>query len=167
MSNKTNLIVMIKKITIEYKLIASIDLLEEEDKNLLHKAMEATNNAYSPYSKFNVGCAVLQADGNITTGTNQENIAYPSGLCAERVAIFSASSLRPNVPIKSIAIVAKNRHKRFCEAMPCGACLQVLSEYEQKFKQKIKIVAYSNNGTVLIFDGVNKLLPFAFASEFV
>ena len=152
-----------KSIKIEYTEYESVEQLSTDDKELLTLAMNASANAYSPYSKFKVGCAVRLANGTIVTGNNQENIAYPSGLCAERVALFSAVAQHPNIGITSIAIIAQNQDDKWCGASPCGACRQVIGEYESKSKNKIKIVLYQNDGSIMVFDGINSLLPFRFS----
>jgi cytidine deaminase len=103
--------------------------LPESDNQLIMKAREAVQRGYAPYSGFRVGAAVLLENGSIITGTNQENAAYPSGLCAERTALFYASSQYPNVPILAIA-VSTSGNGFSDEAKPCGACRQVMSEYE-------------------------------------
>ena len=103
-----------KSIKIEYTEYESVEQLSTDDKELLTLAMNASANAYSPYSKFKVGCSVRLANGTIVTGNNQENIAYPSGLCAERVALFSAVAQHPNIGITSIAIIAQNQNDKWC-----------------------------------------------------
>ena len=137
----------------------------EKDKiqKLYDEASKARLNSYSPYSKFKVGCAVRLANGTIVTGNNQENMAYPSGLCAERVALFSAVAQHPNIGITSIAIIAQNQDGKWCGASPCGACRQVIGEYESKSKNNIKIVLYQNDGSIVVFDGIDSLLPFRFS----
>ncbi|MGZ4091056.1 MAG: cytidine deaminase, partial [Bacteroidia bacterium] len=127
---------MPKQLTINTEFIVydSIEDLDNSDKELLERAKEATLSAYAPYSNFYVGAAVLLENGSIVTGTNQENAAYPSGLCAERVAVFSASSLYPNTKIKAIAVSARTKNKKLIMPLsPCGACRQSMCEYEVKF----------------------------------
>lgn len=129
-------------------------------KLLLEKAEQNLNNAYAPYSKFNVSSAIKLKNGTIVLGTNQENAAYPSGVCAERVAIFYTGANFPNEIIEEIAIVtATSKETPFS---PCGACRQVLLEYENKQKLPIKIVMKSGNSKIWCFDSVNDILPFAF-----
>jgi cytidine deaminase len=153
---------IIKKESIIHKYNSQTELTEEEQ-NLLLKAKEAAKNAYAPYSKFNVGCALLLENGEIILGNNQENIAYPSGLCAERTAIFYAGANFPTIPIKMMAITAfSNNYEVNQPVMPCGACLQSVSEFELKFSKPIKIILQGNTGPIYIADGINTFLPFQF-----
>ncbi|MBR4197278.1 MAG: cytidine deaminase [Bacteroidales bacterium] len=152
-----------RTIEIKYKQYPSPDALPAEERQLLGKAIQATSTAYSPYSHFCVGAAVLLANGEIVTGSNQENVAYPSGLCAERTAMFSASAQYPKVPMRKIAIVGKNADGELCAATPCGACRQVMSEYQDVAGENIEIILYSEGGTVLLFDGIDSLLPLRFS----
>ena len=121
--------------------VASIEQLSKEDKDLVEKAMDASNMAYAPYSNFNVGAAVRLQNGKTLAGNNQENAAYPSGLCAERVAIFAASAKHPNTPIVAIAITAQSDHISVGELLsPCGSCRQVMVEYEYRHQNSIRIL---------------------------
>lgn len=151
-----------KSIKIEYDEYNSIELLEASDKELLLQAMNAADKAYSPYSGFKVGAAVRLDNGNIVIGNNQENIAYPSGLCAERVALFSAMANNPATAVDAIAVIGKNSNNQWCAALPCGACRQTICEYENLSKKKIRIILYSGDNKVSIFEGINALLPFSF-----
>lgn len=151
-----------KSIKIEYDEYNSIELLEASDKELLLQAMNAADKAYSPYSGFKVGAAVRLGNGNIVIGNNQENIAYPSGLCAERVALFSAMANNPHTTVEAIAVIGKNSSNQWCAALPCGACRQTLCEYETLGKQKIRIILYSGNNKIIILEGINTLLPLSF-----
>ncbi|MCF6241746.1 MAG: cytidine deaminase [Bacteroidales bacterium] len=139
--------------------------LNTEDQKLLKKAKEITDNSYAPYSNFHVGAAVLLENGEIITGANQENAAYPSGLCAERVAIFWANSQYPGVAVKSIAVIARKEQK-FVEkpVAPCGACRQVLLETEKRYNQPIKIILAGEN-RVDIIENAQSLLPVNFDKE--
>ncbi len=140
--------------------------LPEPDKELLDRALRAAGNAYAPYSMFRVGAALLLDNKEIITGNNQENVAYPSGLCAERVAIFYAASKYPGMIIKSIAIYAEA--KKFTSGKPvtpCGACRQVIAEYEQKQKTKIRIICTDTNNSAYVFNSINDLLPFTFEAS--
>lgn len=150
--------------TYEY---ASIEELNEDEKILINKSKEAVKNAYAPYSKFSVGAAVLLENGEIITGTNQENAAYPSGLCAERVAIFYANSQYPNVAIRSIAVTAFTNNK-FIETPlpPCGSCRQVIVESETRFNKPIKIYLVSKTKITVIEDA-KTLLPLNFDENFL
>ncbi len=153
---------IIKKEAIIHKYNSETELTEE-DQNLLLKANEAAKNAYAPYSKFNVGCALLLENGEIVLGNNQENIAYPSGLCAERTAIFYAGANFPKTPIMAMAITAfSNNYEVNQPVMPCGACLQSISEFELRFTNPIKIILQGNIGPIYIANGINTFLPFQF-----
>ena len=152
-----------KKIQIKYIEYPSVDALPFVEREVLEKAIEATYTAYSPYSHFCVGAAVLLDNGEIVIGSNQENVAYPSGLCAERTAMFAASTQYPKMPMRKIAIVGKNQQGQLCAATPCGACRQVMSEYQDIAGHKLQIILYSEGGTVLVFDGIDSLLPMRFS----
>jgi len=142
--------------------------LPKEIEGLLVMASEAAKKAYSPYSHFKVGAAILLNNGEIITGNNQENAAYPSGLCAERTAAFYASSQYPEVPFSRIAISSHSPLKQTTEPVtPCGGCRQALIEFEQKFNQKIEIILSGDIGKVYIFKSVVDLLPFSFHSGYL
>ena len=129
--------------TIELKVLeySNIDELPELDKRLLLSARAAGNNAYAPYSGFRVGAAVFLENGEIVTGNNQENAAYPSGLCAERIALFYASSNFPSVAVRALAVSTLNNGDITSGvAKPCGACRQVISEYEDLAKSPVRII---------------------------
>jgi len=155
---------------IEFKTIIqeyeSVDCLPEKDKALVLKAIEATKASYAPYSKFHVGAAVrLQNDVDVI-GSNQENIAYPSGLCAERVALFAASTQYPGVPIEAIAITAfSDDFEVNFPVTPCGSCRQVLSEYEHIYGKQIRIIMHGHKSKVLIAEKVEDLLPLSFKTD--
>jgi len=150
-----------RKINIQVHEFDNLEKLPESCINLLKKAREAAENAYAPYSEFFVGAAVLLENGEIITGNNQENAAYPSGLCAERVALFYASANFPETAVKKIAITALSKDGRIVKQVtPCGACRQVLLEVESKFKKSVEIIL--DGEKILIFDGVENLLPFGF-----
>ncbi|MDD2963150.1 MAG: cytidine deaminase [Bacteroidales bacterium] len=140
--------------------------LSEADALLMKKAREAASMAYAPYSGFHVGAAVRLANGAIVTGNNQENAAYPSGLCAERVAVFYASSQYPDVPIEAIAVTARTKVRTISEPVsPCGACRQVLSEYETLHQTPIRIILAGETGPVVEFAKASDLLPMNFTSK--
>src|SRR6187549_1591706 len=125
----------------EFTYTQQLDDLDAESKYLVHKAKEATSHAYAPYSKFLVGAAVLLDDGTVVTGTNQENAAYPSGMCAERVALYAAASQHPEKEINKIAVVARKKTgKDLMPATSCGGCRQVMLEFEMKQKKQIKVI---------------------------
>ena len=156
--------VEITTITYEYD---SIKELNEDEQLLINKSKNAVKNAYAPYSKFNVGAAVLLENGEIVIGTNQENAAYPSGLCAERVAIFYANSKYPNVAIKSIAVTAFTNNKFIENPLPpCGSCRQVIIESETRFNKPIKIYLVSNTKITVVEDAKD-LLPLNFDDNFL
>jgi cytidine deaminase len=145
---------------------SNIEELDLEDKRLIHEAKSAVNNAYAPYSKFNVGAAVLLDNGVIVKGSNQENASYPLGLCAERVAIFSASATYPGVPVRAVAVAAKSELFDVDNAVPpCGACRQVIAEYEHLYKNDIKIIMSGESGKVMIAESMKKLLPLQFNGD--
>ena len=146
----------------------SIEELPTIVKGLMNKAIETKQNAYAPYSKFKVGAAMLLEDGTIITGNNQENAAYPSGMCAERVAIWKVSSDFPNKKILKLAISASSSSQILKEPVaPCGACRQTLSEYEIKQKDKIEVYFMGEVGEIIKTESVLDLLPIAFDKTFL
>jgi cytidine deaminase len=146
----------------------SVDELSTQVKELMNKAIEVKKTAYAPYSKFKVGAALLLENGEIITGNNQENAAYPSGMCAERVAIWRASSQFPNVKILKLAISASSSTHKLTEPVaPCGGCRQTLSEYEIKQKEKMEVYFMGEEGKVLKTDSIAELLPLAFDKTFL
>ncbi len=139
--------------------------LSSEDQMLLEKAKKITENSYAPYSQFHVGAALILENGEIITGTNQENAAYPSGLCAERVAVFWANAQYPDVPVKAIAITARKSGKYVEKPVaPCGACRQVLLETEKRFNKPIKIILAGEN-KVDVIENAQSLLPINFDKD--
>lgn len=156
---------MEKSITIRYEEFDDISELALSDQELIQCAMDANNGAYAPYSGFKVGAAVRLDDDTIVKGNNQENIAYPSGLCAERTAMFAASAQYPEKKIKALAIIGKNQAGIWTTASPCGACRQVMAEYEQRSGKKMRILTYLDEGKIRIFNGVESLLPFIFNTD--
>ena len=145
----------------------SLEELTKEEQLLINTSKEAVKNAYAPYSKFSVGAAVLLENGKIISGTNQENAAYPSGLCAERVAIFYANSKYPDIPVSAIAVSAFTNNKFIDKPIPpCGSCRQVIIETETRFKKPIKIYLVSRNKITVIEDAKN-LLPLNFDTNFL
>lgn len=154
-----------KQLTIQYTEYASIDELPADDKELMRFAMKAAGNAYAPYSNFHVGAAVRLADGRIVTGSNQENIAYPSGLCAERVALFSAAHGYPDQPVTALAVAGCDQTGEYVEASPCGACRQVMAETELSTGRKMDILCYLKGGQIRRIQGSDSLLPFGFDAD--
>ena len=153
-------------LTVAYTEVSGISQLTAGDKKLLAAAWDACDSAYAPYSNFNVGAALILGNDLIFKGNNQENAAYPSGICAERVAIFSASATYPGIPIKTIAVVAKTKlFKIMNPVTPCGACRQVIAEYEKLSGQPIRIIMQGNTEKIWIMEGISNLLPLMFHGE--
>ena len=152
--------------SINYEAYDNINELSAADKLLCEKAVEALSTSHSPYSKFKVGTAVLLANDQIVLGSNQENVAYPSGLCAERVALFTIGANYPNVGIKTMAITAFTENFKIENPVTsCGACLQTMSEYEKMQKEPITILFYCIDGKILKVKGIDSLLPFGFVED--
>jgi cytidine deaminase len=142
------------------------DELDLETKYLVHKAKDAAAHAYAPYSKFLVGAAVLLEDGTIVTGTNQENAAYPSGMCAERTALFAAISQHPEMIVTKIAVVAKRKTaKDLLPATSCGPCRQVMLEFETRQNKPIEVVMLSQEHQWIKAPSAQSLLPFSFTGS--
>jgi len=144
------------------------DFLPVEEVDLLINAQEAAARAYAPYSCFRVGAAILLQNGHIITGNNQENAVYPSGMCAERVALYYAGSQYPEIPISKIAITALGNDKILSKPVPpCGNCRQALLEYEIKFGKPIEVIMAGEQGEVYVIKSVSDLLPLSFNHEFL
>jgi cytidine deaminase len=158
---------MLKKdISIHIYEAGGLDELGPEEKQLVELSREMTAKAYAPYSEFFVGAAVLLENGEIIKGSNQENGAYPSGLCAERVAVFAASAMFPGMPMKMIAVSAKSpRLSMDAPVSPCGACRQVMLEYETLQERPIKLLLSKENGKILVIEKVEDLLPLSFSGN--
>lgn len=151
-----------------YEVYDSTDELLLPDAELMRKAHDAARNAYAPYSRFNVGAAVRLANGAIVLGNNIENAAYPSGLCAERVAMFGAMAQYPGVAIEALALTAWSDTKAVVEPVaPCGACRQVMVEVEQMSKRPLRILCQGDTGPVMVFEGIESLMPFIFLDKFL
>lgn len=154
------------ELKISFEEYADRSELNTEDHSLLMSAIESVDKAYAPYSQYYVGAALKLKNGEVIQGNNQENVAYPSGLCAERVAIFYASSKYPEMEVESIAITAKVRNFKIKEVVaPCGACRQVLAEYEMKQDKPIRIILQGDGGKVIIFKSIEDILPLMFHAE--
>jgi cytidine deaminase len=154
-----------KEIRIWYEEYSSSEELPEDMKQLLESSREVSLKAWAPYSGFCVGAAVKLANGMVFTGNNQENAAYPSGLCAERTALFYANANYPEVPVVAIAVSARNENRITSEPVsPCGSCRQVIIETETRFKQPINIVL-DGQSSICIFHGIESLLPMSFKPE--
>jgi len=157
-----------KKEILQLELVkyASEEELPTADQTLLLKAKEAALQAYAPYSKFKVGAAVLLGNGVIVQGNNQENAAYPSGLCAERVALYYANAIYPDQFVEAIAITAIGSASVINEPIsPCGACRQVMAEYENKAKHPMRVILQGQEGAVLVLPAMKNLLPFSFTDD--
>ena len=146
--------------------VCQMDELTPDEQHLLQLAIEATGRSYAPYSKFCVGAAVRLDNGIELAGSNQENAAYPSGLCAERTALFYAGAQYPDVPVRMLAIAARGTDGELTEEPtgPCGACRQVIIESETRADSPIRILLYSKK-YVYVIDGIRPLMPLTF-SEF-
>jgi cytidine deaminase len=143
----------------------TLEELPEIEKKLIEKAKSASVNAYAPYSNFLVGAALLLENGEIITGNNQENAAYPSGLCAERTAMFYANANYPDVPVTTMALAAQNTGGFLKDPIaPCGSCRQVLLETEQRYGKKLRILLYGAS-EIAILESVKDLLPLSFGME--
>jgi len=154
----------IKKLEIEVVHYQSIEELPKLYINLLLEARNAASHSYSPYSHFEVGAAVLLQNDVIVPGSNQENASYPTGLCAERVALFAAATQHPGIKVKAIAVTARKAGNEHFEAVtPCGSCRQVMSEYEDLHQEDITIIMEAGNGEVNVVQNAASLLPFRFS----
>jgi len=157
-----------KEITITSKInvFESIEELPQIEQDLMKKAIEVRKNAYAPYSKFRVGTAILLDNGEVIVGSNQENGAYPSGLCAERVAIFQAGAIYPEASILKIVITAtSDNNPTTIPVPPCGACRQSIAEYEIRQSTPIKIYYMGETGEIHQSESLKNLLPFMFDNK--
>ncbi len=155
-------------LTINFDAIESYDHLDETEKKLFDAAKKIRDIAYAPYSDFTVGCAVLLENGEIVTGSNQENAAYPSGLCAERTAIFWIGANFPDLKIKKLFVIGAPRAAVSSVPIPpCGACRQSILEYEAKQKEGIEIYFASLDGEIYKTRSIRDLLPFSFDSSYL
>jgi cytidine deaminase len=146
----------------------SVNELPEDVKTLMQQAVAVRQKSYAPYSKFHVGAAVLLDNGEIVLGSNQENAAYPSGLCAERVAVFYAGAAHPEAKILKIAISAASEEKKVEDPIPpCGACRQSIAEYEMKQDSPIEIYFMGETGKIYKSDSLKNLLPMVFESKYL
>ncbi|MBR7135127.1 MAG: cytidine deaminase [Bacteroidaceae bacterium] len=148
--------------------VCSYDELPADDQRLTDVAREAAKKSYAPYSHFNVGAAVRLAGGEVVCGSNQENAAYPSGLCAERTTLFYAGAQHPDKAVEAIAIAARNEAGEVEHPIvPCGACRQVMLETETRFAQPMRIILYGAKECYIIEGGTKELLPLSFGSDFL
>ena len=159
---------MQKEYTIGYTAIESYNHLDETEKKLFDTAQKFREIAYAPYSNFTVGCAILLENGEIISGSNQENAAYPSGLCAERTTIFWIGANFPDVKIKKLFVIGAPREAVSSVPIPpCGACRQSILEYEAKQKDEIEIYFASLDGMIYKTKSIRDLLPFSFDSSYL
>lgn len=148
--------------------VCTYDELQTADREVVDAARAATANSYAVYSNFNVGAAVRLSNGTIVSGSNQENAAYPSGLCAERTTLFWANSQYPNEAVETLAIAARTAQGELeMPIPPCGACRQVILETEKRFGNTIRIILYGAKQCYIIEDGIKALLPLSFDSAFL
>jgi cytidine deaminase len=154
---------MKQSFTFNYQLFSNWTDLPEQEQRLVDKAYEAMENAYAPYSEFKVGACALMDDGSFILGNNQENAAFPSGICAERVALFYAGANFPNKKVLTLCIVAKGDLMPASQLLsPCGGCRQVMLESENRQKQPIRVILVNQDGRTMVLDSVIQLLPFGF-----
>ena len=154
---------MKKNIGISYEELNNWKDLSDKDQLLVEAAIKVRKSAYAPYSKFTVGASILLSNGEILTGSNQENIAYPSGLCAERVALFYAGANFSDQYVDTLCIVAKGNLVPVETILsPCGGCRQVMAETEKRQKRPYRVILVCQNDVTLVFDSATDLLPLAF-----
>ncbi len=158
-----------KEMVLQTKVVVcAYDELMSEDKEVVDAARAATANSYAVYSKFNVGAAVRLEGGVIVKGSNQENAAYPSGLCAERTALFWANSQYPDRAVLTLAIAARTENGELAMPIPpCGACRQVILETEKRYNRTIRIILYGTRECYVVEDGIKALLPLTFDASFL
>ncbi|HDZ13278.1 hypothetical protein LCGC14_0692340 [marine sediment metagenome] len=157
-----------QKLSFELTVFDGLFELSEDDHALMSKAVAARKNAYAPYSNFQVGAAVLLENGQVVIGSNQENASYPSGLCAERVAIFQAGALYPSVVVKTVAITATSVNRVVdTPAAPCGNCRQAMLEYEVKQKEPVRLLIMGETGKVIQCNAISDILPLGFDSSYL
>ena len=155
-----------KNLSVSYLEYDSMEELSPPDRGLLEHAKKAVESAYAPYSHYMVGAAIRMGNGKIITGSNQENMAFPSGLCAERVALFAATSANPGIAVEAIAITARSRQFPVEKPVtPCGSCRQAIIEYEMLSHEKIRIILTGESGKVLVIEGMEALLPLSFKED--
>lgn len=155
-----------KNYSFEWELYQNHDELNVEDALLLKEAWNATSKAYAPYSHFSVGAAALLSNGEIITGSNQENASFPAGICAERVLLSTVSSIYPNEKIKCIAISYNNLQGESNHPItPCGICRQSLAEYEDRMQHPIRLILGGREGNIFIIVSASMLLPLSFSGK--
>lgn len=157
---------MKRQLSVEYDFFESWKELSSDDQELVSNAFEVMDSAYAPYSKFKVGASLRLSNGRIINGSNQENVAYPSGLCAERVALFYAGANFPGATVQTLCVVAKGELLPFDRLLsPCGGCRQVMMETESRQNENIRVILISQNSNAVIFNSSKSLLPLAFGVE--
>ncbi len=155
-----------EKFEFSYELFGHIGELPEQDAKLLYEAQQVTRLAYAPYSHFYVGAAALLANGQVLTGTNQENASYPVGICAERVLLGTAATQHPGVPIRAIAISYNGQDVQSNHPIsPCGMCRQSLLEFESRVQEPIRLIMGGMEGKIIVVESARMLLPFAFTNN--
>ncbi len=152
-----------KQLSITYAIHPTRATLVDRDKVLIESALEASEKAYAPYSEFHVGAALELDNGEIVVGNNQENASFPAGICAERVAMYTAHAQQPDHAVRSIAVIALSDRVDIQEPVPpCGICRQVVAEYEAEQDKPIRVILATVDGPVHIFNSMKDLLPFHF-----
>ncbi|HNR73230.1 MAG: cytidine deaminase [Bacteroidetes bacterium OLB12] len=149
-----------------YETFKNLEELDNESKYLVHKAKEAAHHAYAPYSKFHVGAALMLEDGTVVTGSNQENASYPLCMCAERVALYTAASQHQGKRITKMAVVAhKKNHKELSAASSCGACRQVMAEFEERQHKPFEVIMHHTDSQWIKCASASLLLPLVFSGK--
>lgn len=157
---------MRKTLFIEYEELQHWGDLDSNDQELVKRSIEIADSAYAPYSKFKVGATLRMKSGKIISGSNQENIAYPSGLCAERVALFYAGANFPGDEVETICVIAKGNLVPIEQLLsPCGGCRQVMLETQNRQEKDMRVILVSQNGITLVFNRVEDLLPLSFGKK--
>ena len=152
--------------TVHYEIIGHYSALSQTEQELIRRAYEAAENAYAPYSRFKVGAGLLLEDGTLILGNNQENIAYPSGLCAERVALFYAGANHSEKAVRTLVVVAKGTLVEADDCIsPCGSCRQVMAQSEYRQETPIRLILVAQTGKTFIFDNASDLLVFPFGMD--
>ena len=156
----------LKSREISYKHYPTIEDLDKGDRDLVKTAFQYAQSAYAPYSSFHVGAVLRLGNGQLIKGVNQENASYPAGLCAERVALFSAGAQHPDNPIEVLAVCADNPNKKLTQPVfPCGFCIQVMLEFEYRQKSPIRILIGNPDTAIVEFESASLLMPFSFDPE--
>ncbi|MGN6179546.1 MAG: cytidine deaminase family protein [Mucilaginibacter sp.] len=155
-----------REIKVAFEEYSDINELNDADRRLCLESVKALAGSHSPYSKFRVGVALRLQSGRIIYASNQENVAYPSGLCAERVALFNWGANHADDPIETMAITAQTDEFKLTKPVTsCGSCLQVLAEYEKKQNRPIRVILYCRNGPIWAVEGIENQLPFLFFED--